>query len=181
MHTIDVITGPFAFLRCICGFLFGMLVYEGYQKAWGKKWLGSSLMFCGIWFLLLSVWHFDVGIDSFSVTAFGLIILSASYNNGKVREVFNHKSFQFLGDISYSLYLVHMPLLFLYITVRKIFIPNDPKQLMLLGYNFPPAQAWIGFTVFLIATLIVASLTYRFIEKPARVYINRTKRPVAVA
>jgi peptidoglycan/LPS O-acetylase OafA/YrhL len=181
VHNIDVITGPFGFLRCLCGFLFGMLVYEGYQKSWGKKWLGSSLMFCGIWFVLLCLWHFDVTVDFFAVAGFGLIILSASYNDSKVREVFTHKSLQFLGDISYSLYLVHMPLLFFYITLRKIVIPDDSKQLMLLGYNFSLVQAWIGFAVFLIATLIVASFTYRYIEKPARAYLNSTKRAVAVA
>jgi peptidoglycan/LPS O-acetylase OafA/YrhL len=181
MHTLDVITGPFGFLRCMCGFLFGMMVYEGYQKSWGRKWLSSGYMFCGIWLVLLSVWHSGAVLDFFTVAGFGLMILSASYNNDKLSETFNNKGFQFLGDISYSLYLVHMPVLFVYITLRKIFIPNDARQLMLLGYDFSLLEAWAGFVMFLIATLFIASLTYRFVEKPARVYLNTTKRRVTVA
>jgi peptidoglycan/LPS O-acetylase OafA/YrhL len=181
MHTLDVITGPFGFLRCMGGFLFGMMVYEGFQKSWGKKWLSSGYMFCGIWLVLLSVWHSGAVLDFFTVAGFGLMILSASYNNDKLSETFNNKGFQFLGDISYSLYLVHMPVLFVYITLRKIFIPNDARQLMLLGYDFSLLEAWAGFVMFLIATLFIASLTYRFVEKPARVYLNTTKRRVTVA
>jgi peptidoglycan/LPS O-acetylase OafA/YrhL len=165
----------------MCGFLFGMMVYEGYQKSWGKKWLSSSYIFCGIWLVLLSVWHSGALLDFFTVAGFGLMILSASYNNDKLSETFNNKGFQFLGDISYSLYLVHMPVLFVYITLRKIFIPNDARQLMLLGYDFSLLEAWAGFVMFLIATLFIASLTYRFVEKPARVYLNTTKRRVTVA
>jgi peptidoglycan/LPS O-acetylase OafA/YrhL len=158
-----------------------MLVYEAYRKGWGKKWLRSGYMFGGIWVLLLSVWHFDVVLDFLTVAAFGLIILSASYNKGKLLELFNLKGLQYLGDISYSLYLVHMPLLFYYIAGRKIFIPNDPKQLPLLGYNFSLTEAWMGFVAYLFITMVVASITYRFIEKPARLYLNKTKRTLAIA
>jgi peptidoglycan/LPS O-acetylase OafA/YrhL len=77
---LDVITGPFAFLRCICGFLFGMLVYECYRKGWGKRPLSSGLVFWGTWIVLLGAWHAGAMPDFAGVAGFGLVILSASHN-----------------------------------------------------------------------------------------------------
>jgi peptidoglycan/LPS O-acetylase OafA/YrhL len=94
--------------------------------------------------------------------------------------MFDRKSFQFIGDISYSIYLVHLPLVFAYMTLRKVLLPDDPSAL-LFGYSFSTVKTWAGLVVFLVITLAGATLTYRYVEKPARKYLNKTRQPVAVA
>jgi peptidoglycan/LPS O-acetylase OafA/YrhL len=70
---------------------------------------------------------------------------------------------------------MHMPLLFLYTALRKVFVPDD-QRLVFLNYNFSLTEAWLGFALFLSVTLLLASFTYHYIEKPARQFLNRSKR-----
>jgi peptidoglycan/LPS O-acetylase OafA/YrhL len=69
--------------------------------------------------------------------------------------------------------MVHVPILF---SLTAIFIlPQNPKMFssfdVLMAVKFPPGLPMCLLLVGL--TLFVSALTYRFIEVPARQYINR--------
>lgn len=128
----------------------------------------------------LGAWHAGTMPAFAGVAGFGLIILSASYSTRGLKQIFDCRNFQFIGDISYSIYLVHLPLVFAYMTLRKVLLPDDPKAL-LFGYTFSPGETWAGLVVFLVIIPAGATLTYRYVEKPARKYLNKTRQPVAVA
>ncbi len=173
MHIIDVITGP-AFLRCMCGFVFGMLLYELYVKNWGAKILQSGWLFLGTWVLLFVLWHFEILPDPVAVFIFGIMILSAAYCKDRVSKGLNSKPFVFLGDISYSLYLIHMPLLFGFEVIRKIMVDPDPYVTGMLGYDFPPLAAWAGLFLLLVLSLGLASLSYYYFETPMRKWLKKS-------
>lgn len=166
--TIDVITGP-AFLRCLCGFFLGMLCFEIYQNERVRSMLKSGWIFLACWVVLFVCWHFDALLDVVAAFIFGLMILSAACCEGKVSQMLNGKWLTFLGDISYSMYLVHMPLVLTFILGRKYLFQPDPREIeMSLGYSFSLPEAWFGLALLLVLTIGISALTYRYIEKPAR-------------
>lgn len=60
--------------------------------------------------------------DFISVILFGSVLLISAYAGGNVKKILNKKPLLFLGDISYSMYLMHMPTLFFFFACQKIFI-----------------------------------------------------------
>jgi len=84
IQIIDVITGGSAFLRCLCGFIWGMLVYELFLKSWARTLLKNGAVFIGIWLLLFTLWHFQLLPDYGAVFLFGMMILAAAYNRDKL-------------------------------------------------------------------------------------------------
>ena len=165
-NTIDVITG-FALLRGLCSFIFGLLAYELYKREIGKQVLKHGFLFFVIWAFLFGVWYRDIFPDPIVIPVFLLLILQTAYAEGQVRKVLNSKVFVYLGNISYSIYMVHIPIILtlFILSLIKGESPIGPEEINLL-------KNWMGAFMLLLFVIIIASLTYRFIEKPAR---NRLK------
>jgi len=91
-----------------------------------------------------------------------LLIIGASF--GKVASaVFSFQPLTWLGRISYSLYLVHFPI----------------RIILIWSGIWPEMQTWLSVAV----SIIVASLLFRFIERPFREsrYLPNTKLILATA
>ena len=101
------------------------------------------------------------------VIATALVVVGGSHGSANI--VLGSRPLQFFGTISYSLYLVHWPLLVL------------PAQALLLT---EPLPLWAGLLLAL-AGVPVAWLLWRFVEEPGRRATSwwgqRTWRPLAVA
>lgn len=83
--------------------------------------------------------------------AFGVsIFLIFATNSHGFKTVLHNKLFEFLGKISYSLYLIHPIVLVTYVNLVK---------------NFLPKETLIVFVP--IISLITATILYKFIEKPS--------------
>lgn len=82
--------------------------------------------------------------------------------NGKVFAFLDKKIFQFLGRISYSLYLVNFTVL--YIFARLVFF-YVPSQFLLDNYFLSNS---IIFLITLCLTVVISVGVHRFIEKPAQ-------------
>lgn len=170
LHTLDVVTGP-AFLRCMCGFVLGMLLYELFKHSVAKSLMSSGYVFIAGWLSLFVLWQFNWLPDIAAVFIMGIIILSTAQNKGWVSRVLNTRFWQHMGDISYSLYLVHFPLILAFFTLRGVLVHPDPLADM-MGYRFPPTTAWLGLVAMYALSIAVATLTYKFVEKPARAYLK---------
>lgn len=170
----------YGFLRCLFGFVLGMMLYKGYQKEWGKAWLanGYTLLLATIGLLLCL--HFAVA-DVFTVSFYPFILLSAAYGSPRIDTVFSTKPMQRLGDWSFSIYLVHQPLLFTITAILAYLNPIDPNT---APAGPPPTPglltAWIICVIFIALTLFISYLTYRFVEVPARGSINKRFKPAKV-
>ena len=176
-NTINV-AFQFGIVRCMCGFVLGMMMYQGYRDGWGKTWLGNGYALLVLTLALGLCLHFAIP-DVFTLCVLPLIVLSAAYGSQQMDRVFGTAPLQRLGDWSFSIYLVHQPLLFIigsiqaYQTLGKPATGGPPtKPDMLTGWSM-----CLGF---ILLSLLVASLTYRFVELPARKSLNsRFQKPHA--
>lgn len=174
-NTIDLITGP-ALLRGFCGFIFGMISYELYQQNWGKPILQQGFWFVGIWIMMLLLWVGDWLPDVVAVILFALLILHSAYVEGLTKRILNNRVFTYLGDISYSIYMVHIPLILTIYIVGMIAaggMPEPPGDVENITPEPNYLMNWVGATIFLLITIGIASLTYRFIEMPFRKKLKR--------
>lgn len=161
----------FGFLRCLIGFVLGMTTYQSYREGWGRAWLGNGYTLLGLTLGLGLCLHFAIP-DAYSVSFFPLILLSGAYGSVGMDRLFGTRPLQRLGDWSFSIYLVHQPLMYIIGSVLAYQSLGKPAT------GGPPPKpdmltAWLICLVFIGFTLFIASLTYRFIEVPARNWINR--------
>ncbi|SIQ04879.1 Peptidoglycan/LPS O-acetylase OafA/YrhL, contains acyltransferase and SGNH-hydrolase domains [Chryseobacterium sp. RU37D] len=89
------------------------------------------------------------------------LIILISLNNGFLTKIFSLKPFEYLGEISYAIYIIHIPILRVLRTVLK-------KTKIDMDYN-------LQFAVFMIILLISAAFCYHFIEKPLRDHLRKIR------
>ena len=102
-----------------------------------------------------SDYHFiyDIGIrTSFSIFCFWLIGRSVFGFTGITGKILDNKIFQYVGKISYGLYLYHF------------FVPG-----MLMGLKYPE-ECNLRFVLYLLVTIAISALSWRYFEKPILKY-----------
>lgn len=170
-NDIDNIVTPWNLVRCLAGFLIGMVTYRAFQAKIGIEWLKNGWLLPLIGVVLLIAYHFQVS-DLITVWAFPVIILIACYNQGKLSGILQTRVFQRLGDWSYSIYLVHIPVIFTFLAIQLLQnppVPNKPSPPLTYVGGWGP---WIMCFIFVLLVIGVAALTYRFVEVPARKWLN---------
>lgn len=89
------------------------------------------------------------------------LIILISYNSGLLTKIFSLKPLEYLGEISYAIYIVHIPVLYI---IREIL----KWKHQLLDIN-------LVFWIYIAVLLIVSALFYQCIEKPLRDYLKKVK------
>ncbi len=161
----------FGFIRCLCGFILGMAMYQCYKIGWGAKILGNGYTIVLITLAIFTSMHFDLP-DFVTVTLFPFLLLSGTYGSINIDKLFNLKPLQRLGDWSFSIYIIHEPLLY---TLGNIMTYLHPVGKTIQASPPPTPDmltAWTFSIIFISIILLIASLTYRFIEVPTRNWIN---------
>ncbi len=178
--TIDIVAQS-APVRCLAGFIIGMMGWEVWKSGRFATFFGSGYSFLAYCALLILGWSTETLIDPLAVVIFAMMILSLAHNDDWLSTWFGNRPMTHLGDISYSIYLVHMPVLISWMVVREITM-EDPGKLpnSAIGYDLPLWQGWIGFAIFVPLVLILASLSYRYIECPARDWLRPSRKPLPV-
>jgi peptidoglycan/LPS O-acetylase OafA/YrhL len=167
--TLDTIN-DFGFLRCGAGFMLGMVCYRWYRTGWGVL-LRRDAAFWGIGGLIFGGLYFDVN-ELVVVGLFPFFILAAAYNSAGVAQLLERRWAQRLGDWSFSIYMVHMPLFFTYRGIVPVLGSEAPEgffMAMPVRYGI----GWLYFAGFLAVTLVTAAVFYKYVEVPARNYLGR--------
>ena len=182
---IDNIMFPESFFRCLAGFVLGMITHDLYQQQWAERGLKRGIVFGGLGVGLAVAWHFLLP-DLLTIWVFPLLILGAAYNTGRVATLLKTKLFQRLGDWSYSIYMVHIPIMFTFLAVQLANQPASAPKPGPTAVVYGP-QGPITCLVYVMLVLAVSALTYRFVEVPARHWLNArllvkaNRQPVAVS
>jgi peptidoglycan/LPS O-acetylase OafA/YrhL len=159
----------YGFIRCLCGFILGMMMHHAYRDGWGKKILSSGwMMIIGVLAAFTSM-HFGWP-DIITVLFFPFLLLCGAYGSEGINKLFSTKPMQKLGDWSFSIYLVHQPLLIaIFYTILLLShssASGGPPPL-------PPLWlAWLVALIIIAIVLVVSYFTYRYIENPARRWLN---------
>ena len=85
---------------------------------------------------------------------------------------------QLIGDVSYSIYMLHVVVLFGAIELLGVFGVTFAKAPLNL------VSFWVGLlacAMFLVVVVLLSTLSYRYIEKPCRDFINRRSRAAVMA
>ena len=151
----------YAFFRCLYGFSAGYLTYQTFRSIPAK---GGSILELSVVVLVVSYVTF-AGNQIASMIApaiFGLSIWVFAHEHGIVSRSMKLQPFIKLGDWSYSIYMVHWILRNFLLRANDI-IENLIARHSISGYlsmREVPIQLTV-ITAYLIATVLLAAVTYR--------------------
>ncbi|MBS7539413.1 acyltransferase family protein [Ancylobacter lacus] len=178
-------TADFGLVRCIAGFFAGVVVQHVHAAMRGKPLPAAGLVeIAALVVVAVFVVMAGDGPDEVRVTSllaplvFGGAVLVFAREGGTLSRLLKVAPLRALGCWSYSIYMVHMPVLllagyglWLYGQVtgtslrQEVLVNGHAKQLYDLGH---PAAWVLLLAAVLLATLALASLTYRVVEQPWR-------------
>ena len=143
-------------LRCTIGFSLGMFICYFYKEILKTKTNFSgfakiAFVILTFIFILLS-YNFSKN-HYFAPACFSLFLFLILLFNSPMHQFLESRVLVYIGDISYSLYLNHILVLYV---LTMIFLENNEKA----GYGF--------ILSYLLITVLVSSLTYKMVEIPAR-------------
>jgi peptidoglycan/LPS O-acetylase OafA/YrhL len=167
--------GTYAILRCLPEFLAGMLLYSGYQSGIFASVLATDAALAAIVLVLTVLLHLGAP-DLAIIPLFPLLILAAVRNTGRFSPLLNSPPLVWLGDISYSLYLLHWFVLFITTEIARRLPGLDFAKL-------PLAPSLVLIAVLIAVSLALATLSFRFIEVTGRIWLRQRLdggRPAAV-
>jgi peptidoglycan/LPS O-acetylase OafA/YrhL len=162
----------YGFIRCICGFIIGMIVHQAYEKNWAKPFFANGFTMMVATIALFILMYFGVR-DMVTVALFPCIILSGAYGSVNIDKIFSWNPLQKVGDWSFAIYLVHQPLQYTIGKIVSYMNPPDPN------FKGPPPvvpvdTAWLVTFGFVLFTILVSALLYKYWEVPSRKWVNST-------
>lgn len=163
--------------RGFYSFFGGVLTYFVYVKisTFRVPVLTGSLLeisFISAIFFMVS-FEFDLR-SILNPVLFFLCLLLFSFESGCVSMLFKLYFFQMIGKLSYSIYMVHMGVLFCFsiftMILEKVFFVQFRFTINSIVYHDFGNALWNNMAVIalLLLILVVSSLTYRFVEIPSQ-------------
>lgn len=158
--------------RCVAGFTAGIAIaFIPVSRIDVPSWffdVGAAIGLLSLTaFLIVShehppLWHYVV-----SIVISGTCVASVPHS-GLARRLLDRRWLTWLGDISYSIYLVHFPLQLAALLLAATWFPIDFQQpLVLLS--------------FMAVVLAMSTLSYRWLELPAQAMLLRLRgRPASI-
>lgn len=167
-HNLNT-TFDYGYIRGIAGFITGILVYLLYELRAVRKAFSSDIVSLLIILAITISMHFALN-DSLTVLLFAMLVLSFTANNGRIAKFCNRKILQFLGDISYSVYLMQIFLQEPF--SHGIYLPGITgigrgKQ------NIDFSSGVLYCITYLILLIMISYISYQWVERPSRKFINR--------
>jgi peptidoglycan/LPS O-acetylase OafA/YrhL len=138
-------------------FAAGCLLFRAYGNGLGRLSGAYEAAVVGC----LAVTYLNPRLNGFALLGFALVVLLAAQKTGVVAGLLSLRHVVYLGEISYSIYLVHWPL----IQVSN-WVYFD-RALHIVGSQF---VVWATIPA---AILAVSAASYRWIELPARAWGRR--------
>jgi peptidoglycan/LPS O-acetylase OafA/YrhL len=167
--------GVDAFIRCLPEFVAGMLLYDLYCAGAGRRLLASDLTAVTVWLAALALMRTGLS-DFLAVLIFPLLLLVSVANRGFVTKVINITPLIWLGEISYSLYLVHG---FVQFAVARLL---DAEGIDI--DDMSQGHSALLIAAMLIASFAIAALTHATVERAGRQRLRRAfglVKPAAAA
>ncbi|WBJ98774.1 acyltransferase family protein [Methylocystis parvus] len=175
--TLDA-TFIFGLVRCVAGFSLGVAVWLYSPAAWRAAPLVATVAAL----LALTVAALAPGGETVAIIPlFVALTASLQYDRGLLAERLSTPAIQFLGRASYSIYLTHMPIFYIFTIVLKR-VGHVPFHAGAHGQILDIGSPWTGDLLFagvVGVTLMTSWATYRLIEEPGRRFGARIAQSLA--
>jgi peptidoglycan/LPS O-acetylase OafA/YrhL len=157
--------GPQTLLRCLPEFLLGMLLYSVFRSTVCATVLDQDSFALVIFLITLLALHFG-GPDIAIVLLFAILMLSIVVNTGMIAKIAATSSLIWLGNISYSVYLLHGLIQFVVAKILNNFgVPNAADL---------PVQVSFALLVAMVTVCLgLATATYYSVESVGRRYLKQ--------
>ena len=159
------------FIRIIPAFLLGAALYQLGKTVPLPRPLALGGVAAAVgWIIAASTLRLS---DAAIWPAFGLLIFSlAEASKTSSRGIMSAAWLVYLGEVSYSVYMTHLPVDIAYFHALDRLAPR-----------IAGAAAWIAWVGVFLATLVVSMATYHLVERPARNWMRKhdpfTRRPAS--
>jgi peptidoglycan/LPS O-acetylase OafA/YrhL len=172
-HLPDAPWAPFC--RGVYGFMAGHFVYIIYSRTKTPMPAALEVVTMLATLIIVSVTRVGSLLSAATPIVFGVTVFVFAQDTGRVSRLFQLPFARKLGDWSYSIYLVHYLILSaLSVTLNQIHFVFTPIRLPEFSDPVPLdvfRSVWYGdaaLCIYMALVIGVASLTYRYIEIPAR-------------
>ena len=171
-------TFDWGLIRCIFGFSVGAITWHVHRTGWLRS--GSVLELTSV--VLIVAFVCNAGNSSLSLVApavFALAVLVFAAEAGAVSRLLRAPAWLWLGERSYSIYMVHFLVFWLLADGVKLL---RLAQIELIAGSENASRLWqndVLFLIYIVLVLGVAAGTYRLIEVPARSWFRRLAGPRA--
>ncbi|WP_260258348.1 acyltransferase family protein [Vibrio intestinalis] len=172
--SLDYTKHAYGFLRGCCGFLLGAWMCCKREQLPLNKLQGSAWLLV-IVVCLIGAMHFKASTANLMLTYLLLVLIvgvGAVQKNTQtwLMRIIDNRVTQYLGDISYSLYLWHAVILLAGVEFIHLVYPEQLS-------SWYQQQSWsmAGYVIlgFIALCLLVSSASYHFIERPAQKIIRQ--------
>jgi peptidoglycan/LPS O-acetylase OafA/YrhL len=166
--SLDV-TFDYGWLRCLLGFVVGVGLYQAYRAGVGARVLRTDAAFAAAGLLVLTLLH-RTPADALLVPAFSLLLLAAARNAGRASRLLATRPMRFLGEVSYSVYLMQGVWL---VVLWFGLILHTGRADAFGNFGTPLRVRLVLFAGVAALTVGSAVLTHRYVEVPARGWLRR--------
>src|SRR6185312_12623729 len=169
-------TWDYGMVRCAAGFFAGVAAYHGHERLRRADLKRATYYELGaIVFVVLFVIAAGNGPDNVSLLSlaaplvFGLAVIVFAGEGGILSLILRTRPFAALGRYSFSIYMIHQPLLIL--LTYGVWLRGLPPDSAWAAYR-PVASPDLLMIDFVLAVILIAAASYCFVERPARDRLN---------
>jgi len=161
------ITFDYGFFRCLFEFTIGVGLYQIYRAGFARHYLSKDISIFAIFALLVIIFHWKLN-DLWAIPLFALLTIASAYNRATTHRFLDTKPLQYLGKISYSVYLMHG----VWFMVFWAFLPIIKQTYQIEQMPLAPRIFYLA--LFVTLSVASAALTYRYVEVPGRkIFLKR--------
>ncbi len=151
------ITFDLGFFRCFFEFVIGLSLYSFYKWSLAERFLKNDFTFFGSLIAIATCFHYSVN-DLVTLPLFCLLTLASAFNQSNGLKFLSKKPLKYLGDISYSIYLVHSVIFMAY------WFSFPHINITLIDGSLPLLTKIVFISSFILITIVVSHYTHRYIE-----------------
>lgn len=172
------IEGRTALARGVAGFFLGVLAQRLHAVFRTRGWTlpGWLELFAPLG-VFLSMWIWTNGFWPGSALIFAALVFLFAFEAGPLSRLMKAPFLMKWGETSYSIYLIHYPLVLAMFGGAALWSSVTGQQLFVQGKGLVLSlgNPWIGdlaTLAFLAVVILLAKVTYRWIETPGRLWFN---------
>jgi peptidoglycan/LPS O-acetylase OafA/YrhL len=163
---------PLAVFECLSMFFLGIILYRSRQFSLRSSFRMTSALQLVSFSGIVCAMHFGLS-DAALIFPLALLIFSTQADTGAAARLLTSGPLVMLGEWSYSIYMIHIPVLFiLQMAWQKIAVQP-------LGLSAPAATISLVIAS-TISTAILGGLSFRYFERPLRDWLRPSARTGAL-